>query len=249
MQSLAAEFNLSETTFVLPPFDPANSARVRIFNRTHEMPFAGHPNVGTAYVLSRLRLATGDELRFEELAGLVTVRMERGGDGAVLGATIDAPQPLSLGVQIPPSSIAVCAGVATSDIVSTHHQPVHATVGNTYVIAEVTGDALSHAAPEIAAFRGVLAETPELNGRFSLYLYARDGSGLRARMFAPLADARGSATEAPRRRWRRALPLTGGDQARYTIRQGVGRVCCWRRRVAPRTALPNVAFHKAWGLG
>src|ERR671921_52951 len=75
MQSLAAEFNLSETTFVLPPADPANSARVRIFNRTAEMPFAGHPNVGTAYVLARLGLVAGDALRFEELAGTVVVRM------------------------------------------------------------------------------------------------------------------------------------------------------------------------------
>ena len=48
-QSLAAEFNLSETTFVLLPSDPANTARVRIFNRTSEMPFAGHPNVGTGW--------------------------------------------------------------------------------------------------------------------------------------------------------------------------------------------------------
>ena len=52
MQALAAEFNLSETTFVLPPEDPANTARVRIFNRTAEMPFAGHPNVGTGFVLA-----------------------------------------------------------------------------------------------------------------------------------------------------------------------------------------------------
>ena len=51
MQALAAEFNLSETTFVLPPADPANTARVRIFNRKSEMPFAGHPNVGTGWVL------------------------------------------------------------------------------------------------------------------------------------------------------------------------------------------------------
>lgn len=50
MQSLAAEFNLSETAFVLPPDDPAHTARVRIFHRTAEMPFAGHPTVGTGYV-------------------------------------------------------------------------------------------------------------------------------------------------------------------------------------------------------
>src|SRR5687768_14917242 len=71
MQALAAEFNLSETTFVLPPADPANSARVRIFNRAHEMAFAGHPNVGTGYVLAQQGRDKGGVLRFEELAGLV----------------------------------------------------------------------------------------------------------------------------------------------------------------------------------
>jgi len=223
MQALAAEFNLSETTFVLPPSDPANTARVRIFNRTHEMPFAGHPNVGTAFVLARLGLAGGDALRFEELAGLVTVLLEHGDDGSVVGATIDAPQPLALGVELPPASIATCAGLATSDIVTTLHQPVHATVGNTYVIAEVTSEALSHAAPDLPAFRRVLAETPELKGRYSLYLYARDGAGLRARMFAPLAGtyedpATGSAATPLAAL---LLSLTGGEEGRYTIRQGV----------------------------
>lgn len=53
MQQLATEFNLSETTFVLPPEQPGHTARVRIFNRSHEMPFAGHPTVGTAFVLAR----------------------------------------------------------------------------------------------------------------------------------------------------------------------------------------------------
>jgi trans-2,3-dihydro-3-hydroxyanthranilate isomerase len=188
MQSLAAEFNLSETTFVLPPADSANSARVRIFNRTHEMPFAGHPNVGTAYVLAHLGLAGGDELRFEELAGLVTVRLERGEDGSVVGAAIDGSQPLALGVELPPTSIAACAGLTDSDIVTTRHPPVHATCGNPHVIVEVAGEALARAAPDIAAFRRVLGETPALEGWFSLYLYARDGADLRARMFAPLAE-------------------------------------------------------------
>src|SRR5215472_18453700 len=84
MQSLAAEFNLSETTFVLPPADPANTARVRIFNRRAEMPFAGHPNVGTAWVLRE----RGKSLRFEEIAGLVEIEIV----GEVV--TIAAPQPL-----------------------------------------------------------------------------------------------------------------------------------------------------------
>ena len=79
MQSLATEFNLSETTFVLPPADPANTARVRIFNRSAEMPFAGHPNVGTGWVLAGRGRAKQGVLRFEEIAGLVEVEVEEGG--------------------------------------------------------------------------------------------------------------------------------------------------------------------------
>src|SRR6187402_1163542 len=86
MQALAAEFNLSETTFVLPPADPANTARVRIFSRKREMPFAGHPNVGTGWVLAKQGRAKAGRLRFEEIAGLVDVAV----DGETI--TIDAPQ-------------------------------------------------------------------------------------------------------------------------------------------------------------
>ena len=71
MQALAAEMNYSETTFVLPPDDPAHTARVRIFHRTAEMPFAGHPNVGTGWVLAQAGRAKDGVLRFEEIAGLV----------------------------------------------------------------------------------------------------------------------------------------------------------------------------------
>jgi trans-2,3-dihydro-3-hydroxyanthranilate isomerase len=72
MQQLAREFNFSETTFVLPPRDPANTCRVRIFTPNQELPFAGHPTVGTAAVL-----ASGDaRFVFEEGIGLVTVTVE-----------------------------------------------------------------------------------------------------------------------------------------------------------------------------
>ena len=63
MQAIAREFNYSETTFVGPPADAANTARVRIFTPASEIPFAGHPNVGTAYVLGRLAAARGEALR------------------------------------------------------------------------------------------------------------------------------------------------------------------------------------------
>ena len=53
MQAIAGEFNLAETTFVLPPKDLSHTAQVRIFTPRAEMPFAGHPNVGTAFALAR----------------------------------------------------------------------------------------------------------------------------------------------------------------------------------------------------
>jgi trans-2,3-dihydro-3-hydroxyanthranilate isomerase len=187
MQSLATEFNLSETTFVLPPSDPKHTARVRIFNRTAEMPFAGHPNVGTGYVLAQQGRDKNGVLLFEEIAGLVEIKIERTG-GAVTGATIAAPQPLSLGLKLPAETIARCTGLAAGDVLTAAHAPVVATVGNPFVLAEVAAAALSRAVPDLAAFRASAAATPALKGRLSIYLYTRDGATkVRARMFAPLA--------------------------------------------------------------
>jgi trans-2,3-dihydro-3-hydroxyanthranilate isomerase len=187
MQALAAEFNLSETTFVLPPEDPANSARVRIFCRTYEMPFAGHPNVGTAYVLAREGRDRGGVLRFEEPAGLVEVQVDRDGTGAVTGATIAAPQPLSFGPELRAEDVAACAGIAPADVLAAAHRPMLVSVGNPFVIAEVTGEALTRATPDIGAFRRVRDAWPALGNRLSLHLHARDGQRLRARMFSPLS--------------------------------------------------------------
>jgi trans-2,3-dihydro-3-hydroxyanthranilate isomerase len=187
MQSLASELNLSETTFVFPPDDPAHTAKVRIFNRTHEMPFAGHPNVGTGYVLAGQRRDRDGILLFEELAGLVEVRVDRDLEGRLTGAVIAAPQPLSLGLELSSEEVASCAGLQASDFIAQTHPPIVASVGVSFVLAEVTGDALKRAAPQTACFRDVSDRRPALNGRLSLLLYAQDGDNLRARMFAPLA--------------------------------------------------------------
>src|SRR3974390_2558740 len=64
MQAIATEFNYSETTFVLPPREPAHDAHVRIFTVTAEIPFAGHPNVGTAFVLASRGARTPERLLF-----------------------------------------------------------------------------------------------------------------------------------------------------------------------------------------
>lgn len=223
MQSLAAEMNYSETTFVLPPDDPANDARVRIFTRTHEMPFAGHPNVGTAFVLARHGRDRDGVLRFEEIAGLVEVKVERDSTAAVTGATIAAPQPLSTNIELPAEAIAACVGLAASDIVVTNHRPIRASVGVFFVLAEVGAEALSRATPDLGQFRRVRDATPGLEGRFSLFVYARDGKMIRARMFAPIsgtwedpATGSASATVAAL-----LLSLDGGDAARFTLTQGV----------------------------
>lgn len=223
MQQLAAEFNLSETTFVLPPADPAHTARVRIFNRSHEMPFAGHPMVGTAFVVGTRRPALPEPFTFEVPAGLVTIRPHRP-DGQITGAEIDAPRPLVTGVHLEAADVAASVALEPRDVVTSHHAPVFATVGNTYVIAEVTPDALPRAVPDLAVFRRVLAATPAFEGRYSLYVYARrDASTVDARMFAPLVGtwedpATGSAATPLAAL---LLSIEGGDQLTVDIHQGV----------------------------
>ena len=105
MQAIAAEFNLAETTFILPPKDPANTAEVRIFTPRSEMPFAGHPNVGTAFALGRIGTSYGraigrDGVIFEEKAGLVPITFLKAGT-MVTGARLASPQSLTLGAEIP----------------------------------------------------------------------------------------------------------------------------------------------------
>jgi trans-2,3-dihydro-3-hydroxyanthranilate isomerase len=230
MQSLAAEFNLSETTFVVPPEHPSNTARVRIFNRTSEMPFAGHPNVGTGWVLAGLGRDRNGVLRFEEIAGLVEIRVERDGTGGPpRTVTIAAPQPLSLGAEMPVDLLAGCVGVDVSDVVVAAHRPVVASVGNSFVIAEVKAADLSRAAPDISRFRSAVEAFPTLGPRrLPLYLYAQDGQGtdttrLRARMFSPLSgtieDAATGSAATPLAAL--LLSLTKDSERRYDITQGV----------------------------
>jgi trans-2,3-dihydro-3-hydroxyanthranilate isomerase len=89
MQRIAKEMNISETTFVLKPEDPANAARVRIFTPGAELPFAGHPTIGTSWVLFTQGLIPGGavEFKLEEGVGPVAVRAEQGPSGTVFWMT------------------------------------------------------------------------------------------------------------------------------------------------------------------
>ncbi len=190
MQAIAAEFNLSETTFVFPPVNPQNHARVRIFTPKSEIPFAGHPNVGTGFVLARMEDIPPEHYTFEEEAGLVRVHILRDETRTIRGARVSAPQALSLGIAVPTDLVARCAGLAESDISTELHYPIVASVGTRFVIAEVASiEALGRARPDLGAFREAANEIAELAERFNLHLYTRSSDDLlhlRARMFAPL---------------------------------------------------------------
>ena len=178
-QAIAAEFNYSETTFVFPPADPANTARVRIFTPRGELPFAGHPNIGTAVALARAGRDRDGVLRFEEQAGLVVLEVSRTPQGEAVAARLEAPQALRTGATFEPATIAGAAGLATADVLTGLHPPVTAGVGVDFVIAEVDGAALARASGDAACDAAI--------GRhFHLCLYARTGAGsARMRVFAP----------------------------------------------------------------
>lgn len=221
MQSLAAEMNLSETTFILPPTDPAHTARVRIFNRTSEMPFAGHPSVGTGYVLAQR--GSAGVITLEVPAGIVEVNVERDAEGAPIGAVISAPQPLTLGPELEPTTIAACVGIDVAGVIVSEHRPVEASVGINFIIAQVSEAALASAIPDLAAFREAAGNHPEGAMRLSILIYSREQGRIRARMFAPLTGtwedaATGSANAALAAL---LLSLTADQTGKYEVTQGV----------------------------
>ncbi len=188
MQSIAAEFNLAETTFVLPPRDPAHTAEVRIFTPRAEVPFAGHPNVGTAFVLATLGdgpKPVEEPLVFEEKAGLVRIDLLRDGS-RIVGARLAAPQPLDRRQDITTEIVASACGIGVDDIESTNHRPCIASCGMAFVFAELKSrQALAAAQPSSEVFSRHLPPD-RVTG---VLLYAREGSGsaeIQARMFAPL---------------------------------------------------------------
>lgn len=203
MQAIATEFNYSETTFVLRPREPTHTAHVRIFTPRTEVPFAGHPNVGTAVVLAHELEEKGgpavDHFVFEEAAGLVPIRLLRERD-ATVGAELRAPQPLSVGAAITVDEAAACLSLDSSDIQTERHPPLVLSVGLAFLVAEVSSrEALGRAKPDLLAHARVLPSV----GTDAVYAYTRGKvtGELHARTFAPLDatiedPATGSATAA-----------------------------------------------------
>jgi trans-2,3-dihydro-3-hydroxyanthranilate isomerase len=185
MQLIAREFNFSESAFVFPPAR-GDARRVRIFTPTAEVPFAGHPNIGTAFVLATTGAFGPIEapitVTFEEKAGLVPITIRRRAD--TLWCELSAPKRLSVGRTVSAASLAAAVSLVEDDVVTTTHPPQVASVGLPFLIAELKDrSALGRARVNAQGFDALAAQgvTPDVH----LYTRSTDEFDLRARMFAP----------------------------------------------------------------
>ena len=191
MQQIAREFNFPESTFVFPA-ERGNTRKVRIFTPSTEVPFAGHPNVGTAFLLAKTGLLDRQELQtiiFEEKAGLVPISIAQQADGAIF-CELKAPEVVSLGQSIDASLVAEALSLNLDDIQLSTHQPIVASVGLPFLIVELMSlDALASARAKLDAFEKIRAigVTPDIH----LYVKRDEASkaepqfDIQARMFAP----------------------------------------------------------------
>ncbi len=187
MQQIAREFNFAESTFVFPP-EAGHTRRVRIFTPSIEVPFAGHPNIGTAFALA----SAGEfgpmdgslTVTFEEKAGLVPIAIHHR-EGGRLWCELSAPARLSLGKTVSAQVLSRAVSLSCDDIVTTTHLPQVASVGLPFLMAEIKDRAaLGRARANHEGIEALVAEgvTPDIH----LYTLSADEFDIRARMFAPL---------------------------------------------------------------
>jgi len=189
MQTIAKEFNLSETVFVLKPERPAHTARIRIFTPAAEMPFAGHPTVGTGALLAELKTPVSNGhaealVVLEEKIGNVRVGVRLRAGGAPF-AEFDAPKlPEEVGSLPADDRVAAALGLIPSEIGFENHRPTKYSAGNAFAfipVASLAAIGKARVAPQHwAALQGQGA-----------FIYCRqtvhNTSAFHARMFAPEA--------------------------------------------------------------
>lgn len=247
MQALAREFNYSESTFVLPSKEPSSDAKVRIFMPAQEVPFAGHPNVGTAFALAATgafgTLEDGEHtVSFEELGGVVPVRILIE-DSMPVFCELTAPQALQLGPELPRAGLAKVLGLCDEDLRGGAAIPIVASVGLPIAMVElVSAEALGKASVSAEDWA---AYTSACGG---VLVFVRDTDAkVRCRMFAPLLGipedpATGSAVC--------ALAGVLGKQdgvegvMTYDVRQGIemGRPSFLTARVLMEDGVPSALF-------
>lgn len=191
MQAIAREFNQSETVFVMKASNPAHSAKVRIFTPKSELPFAGHPTVGTAILLTLLKAQFGSGegealMVLEQGIGNIRVGVKLR-TGQAPFAEFDAPKLPELAGHLPGvERLASAIGLLPSEIGFENHHPSRSEAGNAFALIPVaTREALGKAEVNLAHWMAAFADA----GVVGAYLYTREcvhnSSAFHARMFAP----------------------------------------------------------------
>lgn len=195
MQQIATEFGFSESSVICSPKDNSTNAHVRIFTATEEIPFAGHPNIGTAFVVANeetaARLDGSEKLIFDEEGGMVNITL-KSENGHTHGAEIIAPQELEIAGKCDPESITRCLGISHARIVTSTNLPCVATVGLPFAFVEV--EAVSDLADikvNLNEFKKAAAIGPETIDGFTVCVFAITGQSddevsLRSRVLSPL---------------------------------------------------------------
>ncbi len=247
MQKVAAEFNFSETVFVFPPQTPQGTRKLRIFTPATELPFAGHPTVGTAYVLSLIGEVSLTEDRieivFEEGVGLVPVTIKSEGEKPIYTELKSAQLP-EFNNNIPSlRELASILGLEITDFREDKYRPQGVSCGVPFLFVPLHNrEALGRIQFNCDRWQQILAD----HWSPSLYVFCfdpeREGSDLRSRMFAPSMGivedpATGSA----------ATALGGYLAIREEISDGT---CNWRVEQGfemGRPSILEVITHKSQG--
>ncbi len=230
MQQIARELNLSETVFVLPPEEPAHSRKLRIFTPQIEVPFAGHPTVGTALVLAQVGeiALTGERttIVLEERVGPIAVVIRSESGRPVDAQFTTAVLPEFGPPPPPPEDIARMLSLAEADLLLETRPPVAVSCGLPFLFVPLRDlDAVRRAQLRLQDWERLLSDywAPHV------HVFAHDaelpGCDLHARMFAPGAGvpedpATGSAAAALAGLLAARSPEQGGT-LRWTVEQGL----------------------------
>jgi trans-2,3-dihydro-3-hydroxyanthranilate isomerase len=194
MQAIAREFNLSETVFVLPPTDPTNTAKIRIFTPTKELPFAGHPTIGTAILLATLEAPDamhglgGITIALEQQIGVVKADVTK---HKTLGvrAIFEAPKlSIRLDANFNLEHIAQALGITPANIGFKNHEPSIWSAGVPFIMIPVKSLEVmaSLKIPSPEAWQKAFGDC----GSDAVYMYTNDtinpNHHVHARMFSPL---------------------------------------------------------------
>jgi trans-2,3-dihydro-3-hydroxyanthranilate isomerase len=192
MQAIAREFGLPETVFVFPAADPAHTARLHIFTPATELPFAGHPTVGTAVVIALSRRnRKPQDLILEEQIGLVRCHVTPKAKDLAQARFALPVLPRQLGWKADPTAIAAALGISPADIDSGWFAPEKWSAGIDMCMVPVKSTAaLARASPDVSGWEDAFGKS----GPRAVYVFCRHGdlpaTSFRARMFAPFLGVR-----------------------------------------------------------